>query len=191
MLVKTANPKRLYTGWFYLCNIFEMTQFQEWRIDEWLPGLGVGGGTEWRAKGGECGSQRAAQGILMVMEVFPIFFFFINLFILFFYFWLRWVFVAARRLSLVAASGGYSSLRCTGFSLRWLLLLRSRGSRHMGFSSCGSRALERRLSSCGARAQLLHGMWDLPGPGLKPVSPALAGGFSTTVPPGKSLSAFI
>ena len=28
-------------------------------------------------------------------------------------------------------------------------------------------------------------MWDLPGPGLKPVSPALAGGFLTTVPPGK------
>ena len=28
-------------------------------------------------------------------------------------------------------------------------------------------------------------MWDLPGPGLEPVSPALAGGFSTTVPPGK------
>ena len=29
-------------------------------------------------------------------------------------------------------------------------------------------------------------MWDLPGPGLKPVSPELAGGFLTTVPPGKS-----
>ena len=28
-------------------------------------------------------------------------------------------------------------------------------------------------------------MWDLPGPGLEPVSPALAGGFSTTAPPGK------
>ena len=28
-------------------------------------------------------------------------------------------------------------------------------------------------------------MWDLPGPGLEPVSPALAGGFSATVPPGK------
>ena len=27
-------------------------------------------------------------------------------------------------------------------------------------------------------------MWDLPGPGLEPVSPALAGGFLTTVPPG-------
>ena len=29
-------------------------------------------------------------------------------------------------------------------------------------------------------------MWDLPRPGLKPMSPALAGGFLTTVPPGKS-----
>ena len=43
----------------------------------------------------------------------------------------------------------------------------------------------RRLSSCGSRAQLLHGMWDLPRPGLEPVSPALAGRFSTTAPPGK------
>ena len=29
-------------------------------------------------------------------------------------------------------------------------------------------------------------MWDLPGPGIEPVSPALAGGFLTTAPPGKS-----
>ena len=29
-------------------------------------------------------------------------------------------------------------------------------------------------------------MWDLTRPGLEPVSPALAGGFLTTVPPGKS-----
>ena len=29
-------------------------------------------------------------------------------------------------------------------------------------------------------------MWDRPGPGLEPVSLALAGGFLTTVPPGKS-----
>ena len=54
-----------------------------------------------------------------------------------------------------------------------------------GLNSCGSRALERRLSSCGTRAQLLRGMWDLPGTGLEPVSPALAGGFLTTEPPGK------
>ena len=43
----------------------------------------------------------------------------------------------------------------------------------------------RRLSGCGSRAQLLHGMWDLPRPGLEPASPALAGRFSTTAPPGK------
>ena len=42
-----------------------------------------------------------------------------------------------------------------------------------------------RRSSCGSRAELLRGMWDLPRPGLEPVSPALAGGFSTTAPPGK------
>ena len=34
-------------------------------------------------------------------------------------------------------------------------------------------------------------MWDLPGPGLEPMSPALAGGFLTTVPPGKSLHSLI
>ena len=43
----------------------------------------------------------------------------------------------------------------------------------------------RRLSNCGSRAELLRGMWDLPRPGLEPVSPAWAGRFSTTVPPGK------
>ena len=43
----------------------------------------------------------------------------------------------------------------------------------------------RRLSNCGSQAHLLCGMWDLPRPGLEPVSPALAGRFSTTAPPGK------
>ena len=33
-------------------------------------------------------------------------------------------------------------------------------------------------------------MWDLPRPGLEPVSPALAGGFLTTAPPGKSFLHF-
>ena len=50
------------------------------------------------------------------------------------YLWLCRVFVAVRGLSLVAASGGYSSLRCMG-------------SRHTG-----SVVVARRLSSCGARA---------------------------------------
>ena len=48
----------------------------------------------------------------------------------------------------------------------------------------------RRLSNCGSQAQLLRGMWDLPRPGLEPVSPALAGRFSTTAPPGKPQIAF-
>ena len=61
-------------------------------------------------------------------------------FYLFIYFWLCCVFVAARGLSLVAASRGYSSLRCAGFWLWWLLLLWSTGSRCAGFSSCGMRA---------------------------------------------------
>ena len=64
-------------------------------------------------------------------------------------------------------------------------LVAEHGLQACGLSSWGSRALEHRLSSCDARAQLLHGMWDLPGPGLEPVSPALAGGFLTTAPPGK------
>ena len=33
-------------------------------------------------------------------------------------------------------------------------------------------------------------MWDLPGLGLKPVSPELAGGFLTNVPPGKPKLSF-
>ena len=78
--------------------------------------------------------------------------YFLNLFILFIYFWLRWVFIAAHGLSLAVAIGGYSSLRCAGFSLQWFVLLQSTGSRRAGFSSCGMRALECRLSSCGARA---------------------------------------
>ena len=48
-----------------------------------------------------------------------------------------------------------------------------------------------RLSNCGSRAQLFCGMWDLPRPGLEPVSPALAGRFSTTAPPGKPSKNFL
>ena len=43
------------------------------------------------------------------------------------------------------------------------------------------------LSSCGERAQLSHGMWNLSPPaGIEPTSPALEGEFLTTRPPGKS-----
>ena len=50
----------------------------------------------------------------------------------FFYFWLCWVFVSVRGLSLVAASGGHSSSQCAGLSLSRLLLLQSTGSRRAG-----------------------------------------------------------
>ena len=33
-------------------------------------------------------------------------------------------------------------------------------------------------------------MWDLPESGVEPVSPVLAGGFFTTLPPGKHLMVF-
>ena len=66
-------------------------------------------------------------------------YFFLKIYLLI-YFWLHWVFVAAHGLSLVVASGGYSSLRCAGFSLWWPLPLWSTGSRRAGLSSCGTRA---------------------------------------------------
>ena len=47
-----------------------------------------------------------------------------------------------------------------------------------GVSSCSSQALEDSFSSS-------MGMCSLPRPGIEPTSPALAGGFFTTEPPGK------
>ena len=41
------------------------------------------------------------------------------------------------------------------------------------------------FSHHGAGAELLHSMWHLPRPGIKPVSPALAAEFFITEPPGK------
>ena len=70
-----------------------------------------------------------------------------------FNFWLRWAFVATCRFfSLVVASGGHTPVAVRGlFSSRWLHLLRSTGCRRVG---CSSWALEHRLCSCGAQAQL-------------------------------------
>ena len=87
---------------------------------------------------------------------------------------------------------GVQAFYCSGFSCcgAWALGTRASVVVAHRLRGCGLRALERRLSSCGARAQLLHSMWDLPGPGLEPVSAALAGRFLTTVPPGKPWSFF-
>ena len=58
------------------------------------------------------------------------------------------------------------------------------GSR--GFSSCDSRAPESGFSGHGPRDWFLRGMWNLPGSGIEPVSPALTGGLLNTGSPGKS-----
>ena len=83
-----------------------------------------------------------------------------------------------------------SSFLCEGFLSscgKWgPLFIAVRGPLTIAASLVAEHRLQmRRLSRCGSRAQLLRGMWDLPRPGLEPVSPALAGRFSTTAPPGK------
>ena len=55
-----------------------------------------------------------------------------------------------------------------------------------GLSSCGFQALGHRLISCSTGAPLLHSMCDPLGPGIEAVSPASAGGFFNTEPPGKA-----
>ena len=79
--------------------------------------------------------------------------FFLNFYSFIYFFWLRWVFVAARGLPLVVASRGYSSLRRVNFSLPWLLLSQSTGSKCVGFSSCGTQAQQLWLAGSRAQAQ--------------------------------------
>ena len=102
-----------------------------------------------------------------------------EIFIYLFIFWLCWVFVAACRLSLAVAC-------------RLLIVVAFLAVEHrlQGLRASvivvDSVVAAPGLSSCGAWVQLLLSMWNLPGPGIEPMSPALAGGFLLTVPPGKS-----
>ena len=73
----------------------------------------------------------------------------------------------------------------SSFGKRGPLFIAVRGPLTVTASLVAEHRLQTRRLSSGSRAQLLRGMWDLPRPGLEPVSPALAGGFSTTAPPGK------
>ena len=70
--------------------------------------------------------------ILLDIGNYFLFIYFFKLLFIYFYFWLCWVFVSVRGLSLVAASRGHSSSRCVGLSLSRPLLLRSTGSRRAG-----------------------------------------------------------
>ena len=69
---------------------------------------------------------------------------------------------------------GLLQLRCADLSLRWLLLLQSRGSRA-------------RISVVVTGTSLPLSKRDPPRPGNEPMSPALAGRLLTTGPLGKSL----
>ena len=81
--------------------------------------------------------------------------------------------MAVSRLSLGGACGGCSLVWCAGFSL-WLLF-------------CGVQALGHAGSVVVAHSLVAsRDICSLPGPGIEPASPALAGGFLTTKLPGKS-----
>ena len=78
--------------------------------------------------------------------------------------------------------GGFS---CCG---AWALGAQALVVEACGLSNCGSWAVEHKLSACGTQACLLHGAWDLPESGIKPMSPPLAGRFFTTELPEKAPS---
>ena len=95
----------------------------------------------------------------------------------FFNFWLCWLFAATQAFLSLQRVGLLSS--CTAQASHW------------GGLSCGARALGLLGSRAGLQSQaqqlwctslVVRGTWDLPGQGI---TPALAGGFFTTEPPGK------
>ena len=121
-------------------------------------------------------------------------------FALIFFFWLRWVLVAAR--GIFVEAWGIFLLQCTGSSLRHAgfslvvacgFSLSSCGAQapgHVGSVVCGTQALS---LSCVSSVVVAHGLSCpaacgvlVPWPGIEPASPALEGGFFTTGPPGKS-----
>ena len=110
------------------------------------------------------------------MVTWPYVFFFKKIY--FYFFRLRWAFIAVCRLSLV---DGELGLLCRG----------AQASHCVGFS-CGAQALGRvGFSGCGAGTLLIHSMWDLLRPGMEPMFPALTGRFLSSLPLGKSCFIFL
>ena len=101
------------------------------------------------------------------------------------------LFSSCRKWGLLSSCGVQAS-HCRVFSYSGAQAVGSQASVVVahGLSSCDSRALEHRLNNCGSWALLLCSMWNLPGPGIEPMSPALAGRLFTTELPGKSLNSF-
>ena len=153
-----------------LCNRFKFPKFS-WAWGPLWPHLSG-------ARCPACERLVREKGFSFWEMLWILFFFFLNRFFLkffkiylFIYLWLCWVFVSVRGLSLVAASGDHSSLWCAGLSLSRPLLLQSTGSR------CAGSVIVTHGPSCSAACGIFP----------DPVSPALAGRFSTTAPPGKPL----
>ena len=115
----------------------------------------------------------------------------------FFFFFFFFNFIATLFIYLFIFGCVGSSVRArafSGYGKRGPLLIAVRGPLFIAVRgplttaappTAGHRLQTRRLSSRGSRAQPLRGTRDPPRPGLKPVSPALAGRLSTTAPPGK------
>ena len=121
-----------------------------------------------------------------------------NFDLLFIYFWLCWVFIAVQAFCSCDKQGLLSSCsvwasHCRSFSPYGVWALGASASVVVacGLGSCSSGDLGHRLSSCGEQAWLLFGLWDLPRPGVEPMSPALAGRFFTIEPPGKPLTCLV
>ena len=85
-----------------------------------------------------------------------------------------------------------------GFSSQGPPLLRSTGTRahglqqlqHVGSAVAAPGLQSTGAVSCSTQAELLLGMWDLPGSGIEPIPPVLACGFFTTELPGKPSYSF-
>ena len=92
-------------------------------------------------------------------------------------------------LPLDTASRHESPLQHAGFLLQRLLFW---GALAIGIRTSAGAApgSSERAQALWGQAQLLHGPREPPGPGIRPVSPALAGGFFTTEPPRKPLQIF-
>ena len=82
-------------------------------------------------------SRPPSIGSTVLTSVLPEKFLLLHIFLgLFLSFWLHWVFLLEPGLALV--EGATLCLQCMGFSLQWLFLLGSIGSRCTGFSGCST-----------------------------------------------------
>ena len=88
---------------------------------------------------------------------------------------------------LMAALGLRRRVQASSSRSWWGFSSRSAGFSFQGFSCCGAQAPGSQASELQLMVLVALGHWDLPGPGIKPMSPALAGGFFTTEPPGTPL----